>query len=127
MKLKLPGWLWMLLGASTASAQQHQYDNSTMTEPFRQFIYGNQVPAIIMTYTAILGEWFYVIIFLTPYAAMTMSQRTSSLATIWLMCCFIAYGELITGWAFTGFVAYLLIVVWVWDIIRKFGSPFLSN
>jgi hypothetical protein len=101
--------------------------NESMTNSYRDFIYGNQIPAIISVYTQYLGNWFYVAVMMIPYAAMTLNQRTINLATIWLTCCFLAYGSLVDGWAFTTWVPYLLLLVWVFDIIRRFGIPIFTN
>lgn len=103
------------------------YDNSTATESYKALMNGQQINATWMPYVAALGEWFWVILIFAPYVAMTLNHRTVNIATIWLLCMTIAYGALIEGLGFTSVVSYMIVGVWMTDILRRLLSPVFSN
>jgi hypothetical protein len=97
------------------------------TESYTALITGNQIGAVTMPYLAALGDLFWAALIFTPYLGMTLNHRSVNIASIWLFCAVVGYGGLIDGFTFSSVLTYLLIVVWMVDVLRRLLSPIYSN
>ena len=97
------------------------YDNDTMTTPFNKLIYGDPVHALQDAYTGQLGGLFYFMLALVPYAAMVIYQRSTNLASIWLIVVVASYNYLLEG--VPNYITYILIALWVLQVFYRAASP----
>ena len=121
-KSSIKGMMIYFLGSLVSAS--YTIDNSTMTEPYKKLFYNDPIGATLSAYTAIWGNWFYLLLIMGPYFMMYIYHGNKlGIASIWLLCALAAYEYLIAGMAQDA-IFYLCVVAWVVSVIMKIASPY---
>ena len=100
-------------------------DNSSKTAAYLKLSNNDPIHAVTGVFEDAWGGWFYLMLAASAYLGISIQQRSIHVASIWLVAMLASYNFKILD--IPPYIMYLVVVIWIADILIKLLSPEYKN